>query len=1052
MIENPTDETDHRKPFFKYLWQLITIENGVIAFTALFALALRVFIAFNKSYWVDEIVLLQVGEGSVPSIIDFLVIDTNHGPLSWLFAHFWLRVSEAELWMRTPPIIAGILSIYYAYFIARDCGGRRAGILAAVLFCLNVNAITTATDARHYSYLLLFALATIHHYQAALSTGKKRHFILSGLALLLGIYNSHFALFLYMILATHLVGSFIIHLLNPKMGDSNWRKRHLSYAGVCIGVFVLYLPWLPVTLSFFVGPWGIVGGDYWAAATMNQPLTLALKVLFARFGIGGSLSPEYGWTWIIFPALFILMWVFCRKRLSNRLLVTIWFVLPLLITMSIQARHFFAIRYFIVSFPPLLIGAAIGLNELIALCLRLLSRFRKLNMNDIKNSYPIMVLGITFVLISLLSLPFLLDVIRFPQQDWKSAAYYLKQHAKPGDVIQVETGDEIGLRYYLDTDRLGLSIEKRDGAMPWICSGNQQVWVVSHFYVNRPYNFRRWTEGKLEQVKICSGLMIPITIYCYKRDDCIVSDPEAAWWTALSPPESNAIFAPVTLEQANQIPVAHIPANTSATMGWLHELNGNLIATVTFTGPPGIDREALAAFNVDGLTVEHQIHYYNKPNELSTLWQPRENRLSALHLQTANSAVDASVTHVYTAQSLAPDKGLVLDAGETWVKRVSMAQENKLSLLLPLYGIKDDDIQIRIDGNPVTITRKTPADIGGIELPARWGTHIIEISATRNLKIDWIMAYSSKLDNYCKESPTSCFSDRVDGLPAGDYLIAAQIAPITDVDIFSWGWLEIRDAQRGIMLHRCILTGYNNTQIGAMDRLPAWCCDFMGTEYYSYPFKRVLISDVYLAFRKLEGPIEIILHELKPDSLILDSLAVVPFSNSDEAREVLEKASYNQTYTAGAFFSNIGDKRTIDNQYSWYVEGEGKPDYLGWGRYYDLSEGIYGVRASIPESENGNYMLDQNSSMIGSLTNQKGNPEMLTYIEGYKTIEARLKWLGRGKLALGGMEVHELAGPLDTNAFKRLIKDKYLDRQIDKEFNLVDMKELDWANKRNVYP
>ena len=648
---------------FHYLFRIISCEGWFVGIIALAAFLIRIYIAATGSYWVDEIVMIEVGRGSTQSVINFLITDTAQGPFSWLVIHALVRISEAEWFLRLFQVLAGSLAVYYAYFFMRDTMGRRAGLIAAVLMAISLNGINYSTDCRYYSYLVLFSLAMAHHYQATLSTGLKRHYILFGIATLLNIYNGHFAFFLGLIIVIHMMGTVIVRVIRPAGGITFNRYVLIAVSG--LAALILYLPWLGVMLSFFNGPWGIAGGNFSSEATGGTTLDKLLITIGGRFGSGSFAHPESDWHSFIFPVLFLLMWVQGKRGLQNRIFILLWLVLPLYILLSVQARHYFTIRYFMIIFPALVLGAAGGLDRLwhwiIAIIRLLRPRFSPHQAIPLLKTATV---GSALAVIAL-SAPYLSDVIQYPKQDWKRSVEYVKSHAKPDDVIFLNSGDVIGTFYYLKPQEYRLRVETRDDTLPWACAGNADVWLVMHYFENNSLLFQQWVNNNLELVKIMPGTMIPIYIYRFHHPDTVARNNHLVWYPILAPPEIIKDAKSDITAQMALVPVT-FPQDVSFILGWIYDLTGSYLARVHSVSPP--DKEcSLEVFDGEGKEILQQQQFMQDELTPSVLWQKRKRLNIAIQLKTGVQPLSVKSTEITQAQCFPAVEGITLFSGKRYV-------------------------------------------------------------------------------------------------------------------------------------------------------------------------------------------------------------------------------------------------------------------------------------------------------------------------------------------------------------------------------------------------
>jgi hypothetical protein len=1037
--------SSEKENFFHYLYRLISCEGWFVAIAALAAFAIRFYIAYTGSYWVDEIVMINVGRGSTQALINFLVTDTAQGPFSWLLIHGLVRISQAEWFLRLFQVLAGSLAVYYAYFFMRDTMGRRAGLIAAVLMAMSLNGINYSTDCRYYSYLVLFSLAMAHHYQAALATGLKRHYFMFGIATLLNIYNGHFAFFLGLIIVIHLVGRFIIGIIRKQSRLPVNRLIFIALAGII--ALLLYLPWLGVMLSFFAGPWGITGGNFSGEATGGTTLSRMLIMIGGRFGIGSFARPEADWHSFIFPLLFILMWVQGRKGMSNRIFLLLWLVLPLYIMLSVQARHYFTIRYFMIIFPPLLLSAAGGIDRIWTVIKALAGKLRPSLFTP--GRIPLLKFAplATAAAILLLSYPNIADLVNYPKQDWKRSVAYIKQNAKPGDVLFLNYGDKIGTFYYFRPSDYGLLVENRDDALPWVCDGSRDVWLVSHYFENNSVLFQNWVRSNMELVRIMPGTMIPIYIFRFHRPENVVRDSHIVWYSILSP-HADGEKMNTDLGTRMTLPEFQMQAGKGESLGWIRKLAGDFITRVHCSSPADQNTCKLAAYDDSGAFLSHQQQLWQDELTPTLLWRKRKPTAAVLEIENGNQSFSIQSTEVTTAQRFGPAEGINIALDQDYVQRFFVTTAGVWQILLSGGNELDTDLTVSIDGNPVPL-KSLGGDIWQVEVGLLWGTHCLKIRPRIDMHLNWINISHELFPPKDLPVPGRTLIKRIDNLDAGDYLLTIKADAHKGNRINPLGWLEVFDPERRLTLYRMLLNS-NPTDISNQYFFkPEFYSGFPDTSTANLSQKTNDWNDLYMAFRALDGPLEVYYTELSPGGVDWYDMEMVPFTNNAQTRELLDESTVEYFCDAANFHHNVGTLDSSGGNPEICADGEGKPDYLAWGFTCDVPEGAYILEANITEHCS-NFTLDDLNDIGGIMEKSAGRKRLFSVVHGMLTLEGRVFWTGKGTLRLESMRLENLAGPLDVGILFKRVEQYY--KKKNRRFDISDIKELQFDKMIKVFP
>src|SRR5262245_24121271 len=131
----------------------------LVVLLTLAAFALRLHQLGAQSLWYDELLQLDVSQGSFSEIGPQL---PRHAamPLDYYLSYLWIKLGRQDAWVRFPAAFFGTLSIPLIYALGRSLFNRRIGCLAAALLTWNIFAISYSREVRPYALLLCFTLLT----------------------------------------------------------------------------------------------------------------------------------------------------------------------------------------------------------------------------------------------------------------------------------------------------------------------------------------------------------------------------------------------------------------------------------------------------------------------------------------------------------------------------------------------------------------------------------------------------------------------------------------------------------------------------------------------------------------------------------------------------------------------------------------------------------------------------------------------------------------------------------------------------------------------------
>jgi len=324
--------------------------------------ALRLYRLGYQSLWYDETVSVLLARRSLPALTAHTAGDI-HPPLYYYLLHFWIRLAgSSEFSLAFLSLAFGVLLIPLLFYLGRRLYGVKIGLLGTLLLALSPFNLWYSQEVRMYTLgaslgllSLLFLLRLIK------SQGRLRKVCWAGyiLASALGLYTLYY--FAFLLLAQNLM---VIGWWLARWAKGKQRVSLLPWVSSQIGVFLLYLPWLPIAFRQAtnppVPPWrtftGLaqVGIESWSALSFGQsvdpktvwPLLLLALALFA-LGLFSLLRAQVSDSW------------FVPLSLAGQTLLPI-----LLIYLFSLIVPLFHVRYVFTCSPPFYLLLAVGLVRL----------------------------------------------------------------------------------------------------------------------------------------------------------------------------------------------------------------------------------------------------------------------------------------------------------------------------------------------------------------------------------------------------------------------------------------------------------------------------------------------------------------------------------------------------------------------------------------------------------------------------------------------------------------------------------------------------------------
>jgi uncharacterized membrane protein len=416
---------------FRYRRAVILV--GIMAL----AFGVRIIGIGRESLWLDE------GVSAMRAFQDTVRIwqSTAHGdynPPGYYYAlHYWIMLAgQEEGAMRSLSAILSTLSVWLVYRIGKELMCRSAAIFAALLTAISLYHLRYAQELRPYALFgftallsLLFLLKLCRRYRGMTAAG----YVLSTAATL---YSHPYAIFQW--LAQNLF--FVLgRLFYRDFVRVRWRQWILLQGLIVL----LFSPWLWVMFHIvrhientrpiqWVPRWVDLPGAFKAFAGDNAAggLLLIILILMSVLLTPATFKkPNAGNAILSF-----------RKPSGREMFLWLWLLCPILIPylMSHYSAPIFQSRYMIAaSFACYLLAAA-----------------------GIMRIRPVLLKGAAATAIITL---FLFTLIPYYSQthkeQWRDAASYIEQRAKPGDLLLFNSGYCQSCVYWYYAKRTDLPIK-----------------------------------------------------------------------------------------------------------------------------------------------------------------------------------------------------------------------------------------------------------------------------------------------------------------------------------------------------------------------------------------------------------------------------------------------------------------------------------------------------------------------------------------------------------------------------------------------------------------
>jgi 4-amino-4-deoxy-L-arabinose transferase-like glycosyltransferase len=203
-------------------------------------------------YWMDEAITVGISSHSLTAIPGVLRMDGSP-PLFYLLLHLWMSLAgSSEVATHSLTLLIGTLCIPIGMWGGWSLFGRRAGIIAAVLFASNAFITVYGVETRMYVLMTLLGLLGTIGFLQGFVNRRRGYIVLFAASLALMFYTHAWAIFFA---GSSAIGVLILW----RIGDDAQRKGLLKDAIFAfIGAGVVFLPWLPTFLwqtAHTAAPW-----------------------------------------------------------------------------------------------------------------------------------------------------------------------------------------------------------------------------------------------------------------------------------------------------------------------------------------------------------------------------------------------------------------------------------------------------------------------------------------------------------------------------------------------------------------------------------------------------------------------------------------------------------------------------------------------------------------------------------------------------------------------------------------------------------------------------
>jgi uncharacterized membrane protein len=441
-----------------------------LAVIVLLAFTVRLYDLAGESIWADEAYSIAMAHRPAAEIVARTAAEDTSPPLYYLVLHAWLSLfGDSPAAARMPSVVAGTLSVPFAYLAAAPLAGPLAALMASLIHALSPFLVAYSQEARQYAFLSCASLASFAFLIRLLDARRSA----------MPAYIVATVLMCY----SHSVGSFVLLAqmvftvtLAFFMNGLPWR-RGLAAQAVSVAAF---LPWSLFSLRQYT----TLGGVFWVPIPtlytieetlfeyVQSSLVLHVFVVLAVLGFV-QLSPAAGAVSRrnIVRSLEGMTWTVRLADLKSSWLLICWMAVPIgvLFVISRAGTPLYLTRATIAAASAFYLLAARGLAQL-----------RRLAVPG------------AVVIAILLTAELTAYYKRVTKEQWQIVSRDVAALARPGDVFVFhEESRRAAFDYYVsrqDLHRVGFphrqfadedAVNEEDmRAFPRLAESSPRVWLV----------------------------------------------------------------------------------------------------------------------------------------------------------------------------------------------------------------------------------------------------------------------------------------------------------------------------------------------------------------------------------------------------------------------------------------------------------------------------------------------------------------------------------------------------------------------------------------------
>lgn len=311
--------------------------------------------------WTDEIFtqIFSAPHQRVAEVISHALSTPLPSPPLWFLLSYVVQriFGEGIVQLRLLSVVFGVLGIFAIYKLGKLFFNRAIGIIAALLLAVSPAHIYFSREARFYPAIVFFSLFSFIFLWRGLQSNERKWWLGFVLATLLNLYTHLTASF---VLLSEIVFVALVSFpdLKPLFRLDLRKFASTATFSFIVSILVVGLAFLPMTPFLLNG----LGGERGAGSTEGvEGFDLSVDFFFDLvrvFGAGSGLPLS-----LFLGAAIVGVAASWSRYKRQLLLFAVTFIVPILIILILQPKHWFAFKYVIFLLPVLLSCVALGIFQ-----------------------------------------------------------------------------------------------------------------------------------------------------------------------------------------------------------------------------------------------------------------------------------------------------------------------------------------------------------------------------------------------------------------------------------------------------------------------------------------------------------------------------------------------------------------------------------------------------------------------------------------------------------------------------------------------------------------